>query len=80
MAELCPLGGRPVGPQDMLAIETDFRWYLTGRFAVIVLPELAREQVHLDEPPRSLTILQPLVPLIIACSPSPAPCRQSYHT
>ncbi len=30
---------------DLLAIETEFRWYLTGRFPVIVLPELARRRL-----------------------------------
>eukprot|EP01046_Picozoa_sp_COSAG06_P027165 COSAG06_NODE_2380_length_6981_cov_38.221738_1_plen_800_part_00 len=35
-------------PQDMLAIETDFRWYLTGRFNVLLLPELAAEQLQGD--------------------------------
>ena len=29
---------------DLLAIESEFRWYLTGRFPVIVLPDLA--QLH----------------------------------
>ncbi|MCH7989102.1 MAG: penicillin acylase family protein [Planctomycetes bacterium] len=29
-------------PIDSLAIETEFRWYLTGRFPVIVIPELAK--------------------------------------
>jgi len=29
-------------PQDSLAIEGEFRWYLTGRFPVIVIPELAK--------------------------------------
>ncbi|MCA9116169.1 MAG: penicillin acylase family protein, partial [Planctomycetaceae bacterium] len=29
-------------PIDSLAIECEFRWYLTGRFPVICLPELAR--------------------------------------
>ena len=28
-------------PEDCLAIESEFRWYLTGRFPVIVIPELA---------------------------------------
>ncbi|MBM3971205.1 MAG: penicillin acylase family protein [Planctomycetes bacterium] len=29
-------------PIDSLAIESEFRWYLTGRFPVIVMPELAK--------------------------------------
>jgi len=29
-------------PQDCLAIQAEFEWYLTGRFPVIVIPELAR--------------------------------------
>lgn len=29
-------------PQDSLAIAGEFRWYLTGRFPVIVIPELAK--------------------------------------
>jgi penicillin amidase len=32
----------PWSPVDSLAIEVEFRWYLTGRFPVIVAPELAR--------------------------------------
>jgi penicillin amidase len=38
------LGFRPEpwSPVDCLVIECEFRWYLTGRFPVIVLPELAR--------------------------------------
>jgi len=29
-------------PVDSLAIESEFRWYLTGRFPVIVMPEVAK--------------------------------------
>ncbi|MGE3316225.1 MAG: penicillin acylase family protein [Planctomycetaceae bacterium] len=29
-------------PVDCIAIENEFRWYLTGRFPVIVMPELAK--------------------------------------
>ena len=29
-------------PQDCLAIAAEFRWYLTGRFPVIAIPELAK--------------------------------------
>jgi penicillin amidase len=38
------LGYRPEPwrPADSLAIEGEFRWYLTGRFPVIAIPELAR--------------------------------------
>ncbi|HTU18685.1 MAG TPA: penicillin acylase family protein [Gemmataceae bacterium] len=38
------LGYRPEpwAPIDSLTIEGEFRWYLTGRFPVIVIPELAR--------------------------------------
>jgi penicillin amidase len=32
----------PWTPIDSLTIESEFRWYLTGRFPVIVIPELAR--------------------------------------
>ena len=32
----------PWKPTDCLAIESEFRWYLTGRFPIIVVPELAR--------------------------------------
>lgn len=32
----------PWSPIDCLTIEGEFRWYLTGRFPVIVLPELAK--------------------------------------
>ncbi len=32
----------PWQPTDCLVIEGEFRWYLTGRFPVIVIPELAK--------------------------------------
>ncbi|HEY7309301.1 MAG TPA: penicillin acylase family protein [Gemmataceae bacterium] len=32
----------PWTPIDSLTVEGEFRWYLTGRFPVIVMPELAR--------------------------------------
>jgi penicillin amidase len=32
----------PWSPVDCLTIEGEFRWYLTGRFPVIVMPELAK--------------------------------------
>jgi penicillin amidase len=32
----------PWSPVDSLAIESEFRWYLTGRLPVIVMPELAK--------------------------------------
>jgi penicillin amidase len=32
----------PWSPIDSLTVEVEFRWYLTGRFQVIVMPELAR--------------------------------------
>jgi penicillin amidase len=32
----------PWSPRDSLAIESEFRWYLTGRFPVIVMPEMAK--------------------------------------
>ncbi|HZY87580.1 MAG TPA: penicillin acylase family protein [Gemmataceae bacterium] len=32
----------PWSPLDCLTVEGEFRWYLTGRFPVIVMPELAR--------------------------------------
>jgi penicillin amidase len=32
----------PWSPIDCLTIEGEFRWYLTGRFPVIVIPEVAR--------------------------------------
>lgn len=33
----------PWKPVDSLAIEIEFRWYLTGRFPVILIPELAHQ-------------------------------------
>lgn len=33
----------PWSPVDCLAIESEFRWYLSGRIPVIALPELARK-------------------------------------
>lgn len=41
------LGYRPESwtPIDSLAIECEFRWYLTGRFPIIVMPELAKRQL-----------------------------------
>jgi penicillin G amidase len=33
---------------DCLAIESEFRWYLTGRFPVIVIPELAKRTLGED--------------------------------
>lgn len=41
------LGYRPESwdPIDSLAIEGEFRWYLTGRMWVIALPELARREL-----------------------------------
>ena len=35
----------PWQPLDCLLIENEFRWYLTGRFPVIAIPELARRQL-----------------------------------
>ncbi|HVC97766.1 MAG TPA: penicillin acylase family protein [Pirellulales bacterium] len=35
----------PWSPVDCLAIEGEFRWYLTGRFPVIVVPELIRGEL-----------------------------------
>jgi penicillin G amidase len=35
----------PWSPLDSLAIESEFRWYLTGRFPIIVMPELAKRQL-----------------------------------
>jgi penicillin amidase len=32
----------PWSPVDCLLIENEFRWYLTGRFPIIVMPELAK--------------------------------------
>jgi len=32
----------PWTPNDCLVIETEFRWYLTGRFPIIAIPEIAR--------------------------------------
>ncbi len=40
----------PWTPVDCLAIENEFRWYLTGRFPIIVIPELAKRA--LGEGPR----------------------------
>lgn len=35
----------PWTPLDSLAIESEFRWYLTGRFPIIVMPELAKRRL-----------------------------------
>jgi penicillin amidase len=35
----------PWSPIDCLTIEGEFRWYLTGRFPVIVMPELAKRRL-----------------------------------
>lgn len=35
----------PWTPIDSLAIENEFRWYLTGRFPVICMPEIAKRQL-----------------------------------
>lgn len=35
----------PWSPIDSLAIEVEFRWYLTGRFPVICMPELAKREL-----------------------------------
>ena len=35
----------PWSPVDSLVIEGEFRWYLTGRFPVICMPELARREL-----------------------------------
>jgi penicillin amidase len=35
----------PWRPIDSLAIEVEFRWYLTGRFPVIVIPELVQRML-----------------------------------
>jgi len=40
----------PWTPIDCLTIEGEFRWYLTGRFPVIVIPELAKRVLG-DGPP-----------------------------
>lgn len=40
--ELLDYRPEPWSPLDSLAIENEFRWYLTGRFPVIVIPELAK--------------------------------------
>jgi penicillin G amidase len=35
----------PWSPVDSLAIECEFRWYLTGRFPVICMPEIAKRKL-----------------------------------
>lgn len=35
----------PWSPIDSLAIENEFRWYLTGRFPVICMPEIAKREL-----------------------------------
>ena len=35
----------PWSPADSLAIQVEFQWYLTGRFPVIVIPELAKRRL-----------------------------------
>ena len=42
LLDYCP---EPWSPIDSLAIENEFRWYLTGRFPIIVMPELAKRQL-----------------------------------
>lgn len=44
-------------PQDSVAIAVEFRWYLTGRFPVIVIPELAKRV--LGDGPLYQAFLQP---------------------
>jgi penicillin amidase len=39
LLDYCP---EPWSPVDSLAVESEFRWYLTGRFPVVVMPELAK--------------------------------------
>jgi hypothetical protein len=39
--DLLDYGPEQWSPVDCIAIECEFRWYLTGRFPVIVMPELA---------------------------------------
>ena len=39
----------PWSPRDSIAIWTEFRWYLTGRLPVIVIPELAMQTLDSDE-------------------------------
>ena len=39
--ELLDYRPEPWQPVDCLLIENEFRWYLTGRFPVIAMPELA---------------------------------------
>jgi penicillin amidase len=46
LLDYCP---EPWQPVDCLLIENEFRWYLTGRFPVIAIPELARR--HLGDGP-----------------------------
>lgn len=43
--ELLDYRPHPWTPVDSLAIESEFRWYLTGRFPVICIPELARRSL-----------------------------------
>lgn len=40
----------PWRPQDSLVIAAEFRWYLTGRFPVICVPELAKRALGGDGP------------------------------
>lgn len=46
----------PWSPIDSLAIESEFRWYLTGRFPVIVMPELAKRILGHDAKYRDLLL------------------------
>ena len=46
----------PWSPADSLAIQVEFQWYLTGRFPVIVIPELAKRR--LDSPSLYRAFLQ----------------------
>jgi penicillin G amidase len=42
LLDYCP---EPWQPIDCLVIENEFRWYLTGRFPVIAMPELAKRHL-----------------------------------
>jgi penicillin amidase len=43
--DLLDYAPEPWTPIDSLTIEGEFRWYLTGRFPVIVMPELAKRRL-----------------------------------
>ncbi len=73
----------PWQPTDCLVIESEFRWYLTGRFPVIVIPELAKRylgdgplyQAFLTAEVDDESILEPDPPWSAAGASTTAPAK-----